>query len=151
LTTQRFTATVMAAGSRTFIELPFDPHVTWGVKQRHHVNGAIDGHRVRAALRSQGDGYVLPLGAAWLRDCGIGAGATVEVVLSPEGPQSQDLAPDIADALAAEPQAEAFFLALATFYRTTFLRWIDGGTRSGTRAARIAEMISLLKQGKKQR
>jgi len=40
---------------------------------------------------------------------------------------------------------------LATFYRNGYLRWIGGVKRPETRSARIAEMLSLLKAGKKQR
>jgi len=61
------------------------------------------------------------------------------------------LAPDLATALAAEPQAQQFFNSLATFYRNTYVKWIEGAKRPETRAKRIAEMIDLLKAGKKQK
>jgi hypothetical protein len=49
-------------------------------------------------------------------------------------------------------QARAFFDSLATFYRKGYLRWIDATTRRpDVRARRIAEMITLLEQRKKQR
>jgi len=41
--------------------------------------------------------------------------AWVVVVLLPEGPQRDDLAADVASALAANPQAGAFFDSLAQF------------------------------------
>ena len=69
-----------------------------------------------------------------------------------EGPQRAELAPDIAAALEAEPEAATFFDSIAQFYRKGYLRWIDATKRSPeTRAARIAEMVRLLKAGKKQR
>jgi uncharacterized protein YdeI (YjbR/CyaY-like superfamily) len=91
------------------------------------------------------------LGAAWRRDCGLEAGAKVEVVLSPEGPQSESLSPDVAEALEAEPKAKAFFESLATFYRNTYIKWIESAKRPETRAGRINEMIELLKAEKKQK
>jgi uncharacterized protein YdeI (YjbR/CyaY-like superfamily) len=95
---------------------------------------------------------VLVLGPAWRRDCGIAAGITVQVTLTPEGPQTAALAPDITSALDAEPAAKAFFESLATFYRKGYLRWIDATTRRpDVRATRIAEMIELLKASKKAR
>ena len=97
------------------------------------------------------DQYFLPLGAAWRRDSGVEAGTEVEVVLTPEGPQADTLAPDILAALESEPEARAFFESLATFYRNGYVRWIESAKRSATRSARIAEMLSLLKAGKKQR
>jgi uncharacterized protein YdeI (YjbR/CyaY-like superfamily) len=70
----------------------------------------------------------------------------------PEGPQSDALAPDIAAALSAEPEAARFFDGLATFYRKNYLRWIEATKRSPeVRAQRIAELVELMKAGKKER
>ena len=151
MTTQRFKTTVAKEGNRTYIPIPFNPNEVWGVKQRHHIAGSINGCAVRGSLGSDGSQYFLPLGAAWRRDSGVEAGAEVEVVLTPEGPQTDALAPDILAALESEPEARAFFDSLATFYRNGYVRWIEGAKRQETRQARIAEMLSLLKAGKKQR
>jgi uncharacterized protein YdeI (YjbR/CyaY-like superfamily) len=75
----------------------------------------------------------------------------VDVVLSPEGPQAEGLPTDVAGALDAEPQAKVFFESLATFYRNTYIKWIESARRPETRAARISEMVNLLKAGKKQK
>jgi hypothetical protein len=151
MTAQRFKSVVTNVGSRTFIAIPFNPNEVWGVKQRHHISGMINGCRVRGSLGSDGTQYFLPLGAAWRRDNGIAAGAEVEVELMPEGPQTDTLAPDSVAALATEPEAQAFFESLATFYRNGYVRWIERAKRPETRQVRIAELLSLLKAGKKQR
>jgi len=96
-------------------------------------------------------GFFLSLGPAWRRDNGIDAGAKVEVVLAPEGPQSDTLSSDVVAALNADPKAKAFFDSLATFYRKNYIRWIESAKRPETRTARIAQMMRLLKAGKKQR
>jgi hypothetical protein len=45
-----------------------------------------------------------------------------------------------------------FFDSLAQFYRNAFLRWIDATKRRPEqRPLRIAEMILLLEEGKKER
>ncbi len=151
MTTQRFTAIVAKEDSRTYIAIPFNPNEVWGVKQRHHITGSINGCTIRGSLGSDGSQYFLPLGAAWRRDNGVEAGAEVEVVLTPEGPQVDALAADILAALESEPEARAFFESLATFYRNGYIRWIESAKRPETRSAPIAEMLSLLKAGKKQR
>jgi len=133
------------------IRLPFDPNAEWGVRQRHDVNGAVNGHRVRGKLTQRGDAHYLELGPAWCRDENIGDGTPVRVSLLPEGPQMATLTPDIATALDAEPAARAFFESLATFYRKNFVRWIDGAKRPETRARRIAETVATLKAGKRER
>jgi uncharacterized protein YdeI (YjbR/CyaY-like superfamily) len=58
----------------------------------------------------------------------------------------------VAGALDASPEAAAFFDSLAQFYRRAYLRWIDATKRRpDQRPIRIAEMINLLEQGKKER
>jgi hypothetical protein len=151
MTMQRFKTTIVKEGSRTYIAIPFNPNEIWGIKQRHHITGSINGCAVRGSLGSAGSQYFLPLGAVWRRDNGVETGAEVEVELAPEGPQADMLAPDMLAALDSEPEARAFFESLATFYRNGYLRWIAGAKRPETRSARIAEMLGLLKAGKKQR
>jgi Bacteriocin-protection, YdeI or OmpD-Associated/Domain of unknown function (DUF1905) len=138
---------------RVLVPLPFDPDEAWGTKAQHRVHGTVDGMGVRAVVETiDGAGPGILLGPAWRRDCGIGPGDEVAVVLRPEGPQRDDLAPDVAAALAAEPDAGAFFDSLAQFYRRGYLRWIDATRRRpDVRAERIAEMIELLKAGHKER
>lgn len=137
---------------RVLVPVPFDPDEAWGKRPEHHVAGTVNGMGVRAVIEPLGDGYGIVLGPAWRRDCGIAPGDHITVVLAPEGPQRDDLAPDIRAALDAEPDAGAFFESLAQFYRNAYLRWIDATKRRPeVRSARIAEMIELLETGEKQR
>jgi len=148
-----FTAVVERdARGRVSIPLSFDPSEAWGAKARHHVTGTVGGHKVRGPLAYEGTTARLVPGPAWCRDNALRPGHRVRVVLGPEGPQRDDLAPDIAAALAARPAAREFFESLATFYRTGYLRWVDATRRRPeARAARIAEMVELLATGHKQR
>ena len=100
-----------------------------GPKKAHHVSGTVNGMGVRAVVEPLGEGRGILLGPAWRRDCGIAPGDEVAVVLFPEGPQRDDLAPDVAAALASEPTAAEFFDSLAQFYRNAYLRWIDATKR----------------------
>lgn len=150
---QRYTAT-LAAGSRgrMLVPVPFDPDRVWHAKPRHHVTGTVNGMGIRAVIETDGDRRVFSLGPAWLRDCTVAAGDTVQVQIVPEGPQRDDLAGDVAAALDANPGAAAYFDSLAQFYRKAYLRWIDATKRNpGLRAQRIAEMIRLLDTGIKER
>ncbi len=151
MTTQRFKTVVAKSGTRVFVPIPFNPNDVWGVKARHHIRGTVNQHPVRGSLGSDGKQFFLLLGAAWRRDCDVDAGTKVEVVLSPEGPQSENMSVDVIKALDAEPKAKAFFESLATFYRNTYIKWIESAKKPETRSARIKEMIQLLKQGRKQK
>jgi hypothetical protein len=151
LTTQHFQTVVAKIGTRVFVPIPFNPNDVWGVKQRHYITGTVNGLNIRGSLGSDGTQYFIILGAAWRRDCGIDAGTKVDVVLSPEGPQSENMSEDVTNALNAEPKAKEFFESLATFYRKNYIRWIESAKKPETRTARIKEMISLLKAGKRQK
>ena len=148
MTAKRFESTVVRTKTKAYVPVPFDPNDAWGWKVRHYVKGSVGGRSIRGVLRAEGDGYALPLGAAWLRDNVIPTSATIDVVLQPDGPQSEALAADITEALNAAPEAETFFQSVAPFYRKNFLRWIDQAKRPETRAARIAEMVKMLEAGK---
>jgi hypothetical protein len=153
VTAQQFTATVApAARGHVLIPVPFDPDTLWGTKIRHHIHGTVANMPVRGVLEPAAEGFGFTLGPAWLRCCGLAAGDTVAVVIKPEGPQRDDLPDDVAAALDAHPQAGAFFDSLAQFYRNAYLRWITATKRRPEqRPVRIAEMITLLEAGKKQR
>ena len=147
---QSFRATVTEAGDRAVIAVPFDPHRVWGPRGRHVATGSIGGRPWRGTLEPLQDGFAVVLEPEW-RDHGVCDGATVEVVLAAEDPQADNVAPDIAAALAADPEARAFFEGLAGYYRRTFIRGIEGAKRPATRTARIAEMMALLRERKREK
>ena len=146
-----FEAIVQKEGSFTFVAIPFSPREVWGAKPRYSVAGTINGIPVRGTLGVLAQDYFLRLGAAWIRDTGIELGATVTVQLALEGPQEDNVAPDIAQALAENEKAKTFFNGLPTFYRKNFVRWIESAKRAETRAKRIHEMVALLEEGKREK
>jgi hypothetical protein len=151
---RRFRASVTVdRRGRVTIPVPFDPDDVWGPKPSHHVAGTVEGCDLRGVVDEGSSGHVIVLGPTWNRDrLGLTDGATVEVALHPEGPQRGDLAPDVAAALDASPEAGAFFDSLAQFYRRAYLRWIDATKRRPEqRPVRIAEVIGLLEDHQKQR
>jgi len=150
---RRFTATVTVdAKGRTHVPVPFDPDEAWGPKPRHLVTGTVGGCGLRGSVDPTAGGHEIVLGPVWTRDSGPPSGATVEVTLLPEGPQRADLAPDLAAALEADPEAAAFFDSLAQFYRNAYLRWIDATKRRPEqRPVRIAEVVRLLRDHQKER
>jgi len=56
---------------------------------------------------------------------------------------------ELAQALAQQPKAQAFFDQLAPSYRKQFIGWIAVAKQQSTRDRRAKESIALLKQGKK--
>jgi hypothetical protein len=146
-----FESTIQAYRGRRFLPIPFDPDQAWGAKSRHCVAGTIDGKGIRGTVELFGGVFGLPLGPVWLRGSDVSADHAVEVVLWAEGPQSANLASDLATAFGDEHEAAAFFDAMPTFYRKNYMRWIDAAKRPETRAARIRETIKDMKEGKRER
>lgn len=145
---------------RLFVPVPFDPDREWTPKPQHHIHGTVAGCKVRGVITTVDGQRGFLIGASWVRDFlpdyqtadGTGTDEPVAVAIRPEGPQRADLDPDIADALDASPGAAAFFDSLAQFYRRAYLKWIDGTKRRpDVRAQRIAEMVTLLESGVKER
>ena len=100
----RFVVTVRDGGKgRLLFPVPFDPDELWTAKPRHHVAGSVHGGPVRGVIERHDEVWGLVLGPAWVRGCGVAAGDEVVVDLEPEGPQRDDLADDLAAALAAHP------------------------------------------------
>jgi hypothetical protein len=150
---QRFRARICVnPRGHAVIAVPFDPDEVWGAKAVHHVNGTVNGCRVRVTIAPDDSGWAFTLNPSRMRGTGIAAGSDVIVELAPEGPQRGDLADDLSAALEANPAAGAFFDTLAQFYRKAYLRYIDATTRRpDLRAARIAEVVGLLTNGIKER
>ncbi len=150
---QRFAARVAAASRDSLlVPVPFNPDEVWGTKPRHHVSGTVNGIRVRTVIEPVADGFGFTLGPKSPSRAGLVVGDEVTVDIAPEGPQRDDLAEDIAEALAANPAAAAFFDSLAQFYRLAYLRWIEATKRRPEqRPLRIAEVMKLLESGIKQR
>ena len=147
---QVFQGTVAAVGDRAMISVPFDPDKVWGPRGRHVVTGSIGGCPWRGALERLGEGFAVPMDTVRAEDP-LDIGATVEVVLAAEDPQLDNVAPDVAAALAADPEAHAFFAGLAGYYRRNFIRAIEGAKRPQTRAARIADMMALLRSHQREK
>jgi hypothetical protein len=145
-----FTATALPRrrGGIT-IELPFDPADAWGERDRYYVAGTIARYPMRAVV-VPGDPPHMDLGPAWCRDPRVGAGAVLEVSLSPEGPQVDTVSEELAEALRADPAARRAFESLATHYRKGFVRWVDGAKRSDTREKRVAATIAALRAGRRE-
>ena len=77
-------------------------------------------------------------------------GTTIDVVLGPEPPQVDTVAPDVRAALEAAPAARRQFESIATFYRKGFNDWIESAKRPETRATRIAKTIAALDAGRRE-
>lgn len=147
LDAQRFTATLEGTKAPAHLPVPFDPNLVWRPKDAHHVHGTLNGRNFRGKIE---DGRIA-LGPALLRDHGLALGDSIEVIVKPEGHLSDNVAPDIAEALRRDETVRRFFDSLPTFYRNNFLRDIDALKSPEARARKISKMVELLREGKREK
>jgi hypothetical protein len=127
------------------IRQPFDPDAAWGDKDRHHVAGLVHGIPVRGSLVQRDHAAYLELGPAWCRSGAVSPGDMVDVRLEPEGPQLDELGPELRAALDADPAARRVFESLPTFYRKAIVREVDGVKRPETRQRNLDRAMDRLR------
>jgi len=149
---QRFKTTIQSGDrGRVFINLPFDPAAVWGKQKRHYVKGTINHFPFEGSLGVSDGQYFMPLNKEFRDQAGLFAGDLVTVEMELDSAQTEPIPDDLAAALRDEPEARAFFDGLSPFYRNTYLAWITEARQPDTRAGRVAQTITFLKAGKKQR
>lgn len=80
---------------------------------------------------------------------GVEIGDTVSAVVSlDEAPREVELPPELAEALAADPEVKERFDAMASSHRKEFARWVGEAKREETRARRVAETLQMVREGK---
>jgi hypothetical protein len=132
-----------------YIRLPFPVAETFGVKGLVRVRGAINGSPFRAAAMPDGAGlHCVGLTKALRRELGLTIGDILHVTLEPDVEErSVEMPDDLAEALAREPRARAFFDALSYTNRKEYAAWISGAKRAGTRAGRLERAVRMLLDG----
>ena len=97
-----------------------------------------------------GGEFWLGVSAANRQLTGASAGNTYDVDVELDtAPRTVDLPPDLAAALAKDPEARSAFDALSYTHRKEYVRWITEAKRDETRQRRLHRSIELLREGVK--
>ena len=56
---------------------------------------------------------------------------------------------DLAEKLAATPEAAAYFAKLAYTHQREYVRWLEGAKKPEVRTKRLGEIVEMLAQGRK--
>ena len=134
-----------------FVVVPFAVAEVYGTRGRVPVQATFDGYPYQGSLTPLGDGHhALHVLKQIRKAVGKTIGDTVRVTLSRDVVERKMEAPaDLAEQLAANPKAAAYFEKLAYTHQREFVRWLEGAKRPETRAHRLAETVELLGQGRK--
>jgi hypothetical protein len=113
------------------------------------VNG---GYAYRSTVAPMGGRFLLPLSAENRTAAGVVAGDVVELELTLDTEPREAVVPDdFAAALAADPQAKAFFDGLSFSNKQSYLQWIGSAKTDATRERRVIQGVELLRGGRAHR
>lgn len=141
-----------AEGGGAFVAVPFDVEQVFG-KKRVKVKATIEGIPYQGSLvRMGGPCHILGVLKEIREKTGKSFGDEIEVVVAEDtDPRAVTITPDVAQALAMNPEADAFFRQLSYSHQREYVQWIEEAKRDTTRQKRIADMVEMLKQGKRGR
>jgi hypothetical protein len=144
-----FETTVTATGNNTGIAVPEDVLEQLGAGKRPPVLVDLNGHRYRTTAGVMGGRSMIPVSAAVRKATGLAGGDPVRVVLTvADTPREVQVPDDLAAALAAEPQAGAFFAGLSNSLQRYHVDAVTGARSPETRRRRIDKALVLFREGK---
>ena len=128
----------------TGIYLPFDPKEVFG-RARTPVRVTINGATYRTTTAPYGGDFLIPVRKEVRDAAGIAAGDRIHVVMElDDQPRTVEVPDDLAEALAADPEAKARFDALSFTHRNEYVNAVLEAKRPETRARRIARTVEQL-------
>src|SRR3954468_11484069 len=145
-----FETTVAASGNNTGIVVPAEAIEQLGAGRRPPVLVDVNGYQYRNTVAVMGGKHMIGISAAIREATGLGGGDPIRVTLSlAEGPREVDVPPDFAEALAADPEAAAFFARLSNSLQRYHVDNINGAKAAETRRRRIEKAVALLREERK--
>ena len=149
MATHRFETVLQAEDSGVFFEVPLDVPAVFG-KARAPVRGTINGHPFRSTVAVYGGRSYLPVKKALREAAGVAAGDAVVIELEADDqPRTVDPPPDLAAALAADPEARAAFEGLSFTHQREYAGWVAEARREATRRRRVAQAVEMLRDGRR--
>jgi hypothetical protein len=145
-----FETTVAASGNNTGIVVPAEAIEQLGAGRRPPVLVDVNGYQYRNTVAVMGGKYMIGISAAVRKESGLHGGDPIRVTLSlAEGPREVDMPADFAEALAADPEAAAFFGRLSNSLQRYHVDNINGAKAADTRQRRIDKAMALFREGRK--
>jgi len=145
----RFEAVIEQSGrTATGIEVPDEVMTGLGSGKRPAVQVTIGGYTYASTVGTMGGRRLLPVSAEVRKRAGVAAGETVQVeVVLDTAPREVSVPDDLAVALAAAPEARAFFDGLSYSKQRWFTLSVEGAKKAETRERRVAKAVEMLSAG----
>jgi hypothetical protein len=149
----KFTGKLLLAGkTATGFEVPPEVVEGLGGGRRPSVRVTINGHTYSSTIAPRGERYLIGVSAENREAAGVAAGDVLEVdLVLEEGPRAEaDVPDDLAEALAAAPQALELFSSLTPTQRGYFVSSVAEAKKPETRVRRVEKAVASLLAGRKQ-
>ena len=146
----RFRTKILQAGkTATGIRVPDEIVEGLGAGKRPPVRVTINGFTYRSTIAVMGGDYMVGVNADNRAGAGVAGGDTVDVDIELDtAPREVAVPPDLAAALAAEPEARRTFDGLSNSNKGWHVYQVEGAKTDETRQRRIAKSIEALREGR---
>lgn len=149
----QFRSVIQLGGkTATGIEVPPDVVEALASGKKPAVRVTINGYTYRSTVAVMGGVFMLPLSAENRTGAGVAAGdeVDVEIELDTE-PREVSVPSDFSEALNGDAEAQRFFNGLSYSQKRWYVSGIEGAKTAETRSRRIANAITMLREGKTNR
>jgi Bacteriocin-protection, YdeI or OmpD-Associated/Domain of unknown function (DUF1905) len=144
-----FDGVLAAHGNNTGIVVPPEVIEQLDAGRRPPLSVDLNGHVFRSTVGVMSGQYLIGVSAAIRKATGLGAGDAIHVKLTVDSsPRSVEIPEDLAAALAAAPEAAAFFGRLSNSLQRYHVDQVSSAKTAETRERRIAKAIDTFLAGK---
>jgi Bacteriocin-protection, YdeI or OmpD-Associated/Domain of unknown function (DUF1905) len=146
----RFRATLELHGrTATGFAVPEDIVTALGRGKRPPVQVTINGHTYRSTVAPMGGRFLVGVSAENRASASVAAGDELDVELTLDTePREVTVPDDLAAALGRDPDAKRFFDGLSHSRRQWFAQWVGQAKKAETRERRVAEAVTMLREGR---
>ena len=146
----QYDTTILQIGNNTGIEVPPSVIEALGGGKKPAVIVTIGSFSYRSSVAVMGGKYLISLSAERRAASGLKGGDLIQVELQLDtAPREVTVPDDLAAALAAEPEAKAFFESLSYSNQSRHVLSITDAKTPETRQRRVDKAIEMLRAGKK--
>jgi hypothetical protein len=148
----RLHTTLEPRGPAAAIVLTDEQVAAFGAGKAFGVRVTVNGTEVAARVARMGGENLIGFSKKLRADLGVEIGEAVEAVIAVDtAPRKVEVPAALATRFGNDPAAKAAFDALAPSHRKEFARWIDEAKREETRASRVEETLTMLREGRTRR
>ncbi|SOD74759.1 uncharacterized protein DUF1905 [Jatrophihabitans sp. GAS493] len=149
----KFRSTLELHGkTATGLVVPDEVVATLGGSKRPAVQVTINGFTYPSTVAARGGQFLIPVSAEVRKSAGIAAGDELEVEVELDTQvRTLEVPDDLAAGLAEDPVAAEFFAGLSLSRRRGYVDWILQAKKEETRQRRVAQAVSMLREGRADR